>query len=256
MEWHSELCAEVAATISDRPWASYRGDFDVAARAKTIDTLRDKLIRQPHLHLNQVQDLAGVRVDLDCNLDQQTAFAEEIREFFGTERTDVRDIRLTPHSGYRAVHVWLRLPAGRVEIQIRTRGQSAWANTYERLGDYAGRHIRYGESHESPTVQRLVTHLHNASEALARVEDHIVRMVRNDARFREVVDVMARIRNHPRFDDIEITDDQRATVIETVENEPLRRTQHDQDMDELRALLDEHVSDMESIRRMLDEASA
>jgi len=73
MNWHSELCSQVADEIGGREWASYRGDFDVAARAKTIDTLRDKLIRQPNLHLNQVQDLAGVRIDLDCNLDQRTA---------------------------------------------------------------------------------------------------------------------------------------------------------------------------------------
>ena len=73
MNWHSELCSQVADEIGGREWASYRGDFDVAARAKTIDTLRNKLIRQPNLHLNQVQDLAGVRIDLDCNLDQRTA---------------------------------------------------------------------------------------------------------------------------------------------------------------------------------------
>lgn len=256
MNWHSELCSQVANEIGGREWESYRGDFDVAARAKTIDTLRDKLIRQPNLHLNQVQDLAGVRIDLDCNLDQQTALAEEIKEFYGAERADIRDIRLTPHSGYRAVHVWLRLPAGRVEIQIRTRGQSVWANTYERLGDYAGRQIRYGESHDDPEIQRLVEHLQTASEHLGSLEDQVVTMVRIDTRFREVVGVMARIRDHPSFSAIAITDEQRDGLISTVADEPRRRSEHEEVMSDVRSTLEAVLNDMESIQRMLDELDA
>jgi ppGpp synthetase/RelA/SpoT-type nucleotidyltranferase len=256
MDWHAELCSRVASEISDREWASYRGDFDVTARAKTIDTLRDKLIRQPNLHLNQVQDLAGVRIDLDCNLDQQTALAEEIKEFFGAARAEIKDIRLTPHSGYRAVHVWLRLPAGRVEIQIRTRGQSVWANTYERLGDYAGRHIRYGESHDDQEIQSLVEHLQSASEQLAALEDQVVRMVRIDARSREVVDVMARIRDDPSFSVMAITDEERDDLIHIVEDEPRRRSEREELMSDVRSLLQEVLDDMESIRRMLGEVDA
>lgn len=170
--WHSRLCAEVAAVVLREHWHSVRGeDFDVTTRAKTHDTLKQKLIRESSLHLQQVQDLAGIRIDIDCGLDQQTALADEIAEFFRNDgEVIVKDIRATPHSGYRAIHLWLRLPAGRAEIQIRTRGQSAWANAYEQLGDTVGRGIRYGDAHPDPLVQLVVDTLHMNSSALARLE--------------------------------------------------------------------------------------
>jgi ppGpp synthetase/RelA/SpoT-type nucleotidyltranferase len=43
-----------------------------------------------------------------------------------------------------------KLPAGRVEIQVRTILQSMWANINEKLADDAGRGIRYGEQAVPP----------------------------------------------------------------------------------------------------------
>ncbi|MFT4044810.1 MAG: GTP pyrophosphokinase family protein [Gordonia sp. (in: high G+C Gram-positive bacteria)] len=170
MSWHSDLCAEIALRIGlHEPWKSYSGEMDITARAKTIDTLREKLVREP-LRLNQVQDLAGVRIDIDAPLGIQTALSDEIRQFFGVERAEIKDIRTNPHSGYRAVHVWLRLPAGRVEVQIRTRGQSAWANSYERLGDLVGRHIRYGSTTGSTIIRETIAQMQGLSESLAQAE--------------------------------------------------------------------------------------
>ena len=170
MLWHNELAAEVAAVLYTTKWQSCSSDlFDITARPKTIDTLVQKLQRESHLKLDEVQDLAGVRIDADIDLDAQTALADEIAEHFG-EKSRVRDLRENPHSGYRAVHVWLRLPAGRVEVQIRTVPQSEWANTYERLGDRFGRGIRYDETPENDRARRLVARMHRMSEALARSE--------------------------------------------------------------------------------------
>lgn len=170
MEWNLDLCAEVAAIIATTEWRACSPDgFDISARPKTIDTLVEKLQRE-NLKLNQVQDLAGVRIDLDCSLATQTRLAYEIAEHFIGE-SSVKDLRATPHSGYRAVHVWLRPPAGRVEVQIRTRTQSVWANTYERVGDLAGRGIRYGERHEIDEVNRIVDRLHAISERIAENEE-------------------------------------------------------------------------------------
>lgn len=171
MSWHADLADEVSTQIADREWDSLGGAFDVSSRAKTIDTLREKLIRERHLKLNQVQDLSGVRVDFDGHLEEQTLFAEELATYFGgSPRAVLKDIRQDPHSGYRAVHVWLKVPAGRVEVQLRTRSQSAWANAYERLGDLLGRQIRYGDLGDGParnavaTMQRLSTVLKEAEE--------------------------------------------------------------------------------------------
>ncbi|EFV12719.1 hypothetical protein [Segniliparus rugosus] len=44
MEWHSDLRGEIATQIGMRgQWHGYRGAFDVSARAKTIDTLREAM---------------------------------------------------------------------------------------------------------------------------------------------------------------------------------------------------------------------
>lgn len=172
LEWHNELCTHVMAVIVDQDWECCDYSmFDATARPKTLDTLVQKLIREPGISLDQVQDLAGVRVDIDCTIDTQTALAREIVGFFDADpEMAIRDIRMKPHSGYRAVHVWLRLPAGRVEVQIRTQAQSVWANAYERLGDVAGRGVRYGEEHEEKWVRDIVFALHQMSEDLANLE--------------------------------------------------------------------------------------
>ena len=169
--WHSDLAAEVAAVLAVTSWAAFDADkFDLAARAKTHDTLVEKLRRSaPRLTLDQVQDLAGVRVDADFTLDEQLALAEEVAAHFG-EDSIVKDIRDNPHSGYRAVHVWLRLPVGRAEVQLRTLPQSAWANTYERLADIYGRGIRYGKPAENPGANKLVEALQALSGDIADME--------------------------------------------------------------------------------------
>jgi hypothetical protein len=66
----------------------------------------------------------------------------------------------------------LRLPAGRVEIQIRTILQSLWANMYEKLADEVDRGIRYGEPVEpSPgvDVERIERAVQGMQEFSAKV---------------------------------------------------------------------------------------
>ncbi|MFT3660913.1 MAG: GTP pyrophosphokinase family protein [Gordonia sp. (in: high G+C Gram-positive bacteria)] len=173
MDWHQALAERVSAIVYSTEWTTIRGArHDVSARAKTHDTLQQKLIRETRMRLNQVQDLAGVRIDVDCSLDEQTALAGEIADHFAEfGEVLIRDIRANPHSGYRAVHLWLRFPAGRAEIQIRTQGQSAWANTYEQFGDAVGRRIRYGQGHDDPRIQQLVDYLQEESRKLAALEE-------------------------------------------------------------------------------------
>jgi ppGpp synthetase/RelA/SpoT-type nucleotidyltranferase len=174
MAWHNELASEVATQISNGSWSVIPADqLDISARPKTIDTLVQKL-RREGFSLADVQDLAGVRVDADLTLTQQTQLAQEIADHFGVPDNLIRDLRESPHSGYRAVHVWIRKPAGRVEVQIRTVAQSTWANAYERLGDRFGREIRYGGSHELPKVQTLVSALHDISAKVAKIEQREV----------------------------------------------------------------------------------
>ncbi|AMS02255.1 hypothetical protein SEA_PHRANN_29 [Mycobacterium phage Phrann] len=194
MLWHNELAAEVAATLYTTDWQACPSElFDITARPKTIDTLIQKLQRERSMSLDEVQDLAGVRIDADIDLKVQTALAEEIATHFG-ERSRIRDMRENPHSGYRAVHVWLRLPAGRVEVQIRTVPQSEWANTYERLGDRYGRGIRYGASAEDDEARELVERMHKMSAALASSEESTVELAQLEDELHQLKERLAEMR--------------------------------------------------------------
>lgn len=175
--WYTELCAEVSAHIVVEEWATCTIDpLDVSSRPKTLATITDKLSRMS-TSLDRVQDLAGIRIDSDFLLSEQDAFAKELADYFGrlgADKVKVKDIRDSPHSGYRAIHIHVTLPAGRCEIQVRTRAQSAWANAYEALADVYGRGLRYGQEHHDPAVQEIVDTFQRLSGWIARNEKRLV----------------------------------------------------------------------------------
>lgn len=147
--------------------------IQLASRAKTIDTLRDKLQRDRATPLGNVQDVAGVRFEAEMTLDEQDAVVASIVQAFEHDPACVHDMRATPHAGYRAVHVWLRLPGGRVEVQVRTHIQGAWANAYEELADVVGRFIRYDDAlPDNPDLARVVQSMRGtAVEAAVTLEE-------------------------------------------------------------------------------------
>jgi ppGpp synthetase/RelA/SpoT-type nucleotidyltranferase len=165
MLWYNELATQVQATLQALPWETVLGERrpEITARPKTIDTLTQKLRRDRSTPLPSVQDIAGVRVEAEMNLTEQDQAVTMIAGIFAGHRSEIHDLRGGEHSGYRAVHVWLWLDAGRVEIQIRTHIQGAWANAYEAAGDRFGREIRYGEFPTNEETRRVVEELQTAS---------------------------------------------------------------------------------------------
>ena len=122
------------------------GTYMVSGRPKTIISLKEKLRRMRGTPLERIQDVAGARLDCDVTLTQQRRIADELRDLFierGATRVDVKDLRDGSHSGYRAIHLHLRFPAGFAEVQVRTALQSHWANVYESAADIFDRQIRY-----------------------------------------------------------------------------------------------------------------
>jgi ppGpp synthetase/RelA/SpoT-type nucleotidyltranferase len=121
--------------------------IDQTARIKTIQTLHDKLRRQP-TKLSRVQDIAGVRIVQDMDLNGQDAMVRDLTTEFSGAR--VIDRRVEPSFGYRAAHVVVRVGRCACEIQVRTSQQHLWAEIVERLADRWGRQIRYGGQPDEP----------------------------------------------------------------------------------------------------------
>jgi ppGpp synthetase/RelA/SpoT-type nucleotidyltranferase len=166
MLWYNDLAASVQQRIANLNWPPLLIDrpFEVTSRPKTIDTLREKLLRDRSTPLQNVQDIAGVRFEAEMSLDEQDAVVTAICGVFDhAPATAVRDMRHQPHSGYRGVHIWLRLPA-RVEVQVRTHLQGSWANTYESVADVYGRDIRYGGLPEDEIPRAIVIALQQMSQ--------------------------------------------------------------------------------------------
>jgi ppGpp synthetase/RelA/SpoT-type nucleotidyltranferase len=127
----------------------------ITHRAKTTQTIIEKLRRQDRMALPRMQDLAGIRVVGAISIAEQDQLAAEIARRFpadprGPVITNRRD---KPSFGYRAVHVIVTLDGITVEVQVRTLWQHVWADVMERLADLFGRQIRYGEP-PTPCVPR------------------------------------------------------------------------------------------------------
>jgi len=216
MVFYNELAADAQAKIAGLDWASLLGDRvpEVTSRPKTIDTLRQKLRRDRSTPLSSVQDIAGVRFEAEMTLDEQDAVANAIAGYFVHDlEACTRDLRADPHSGYRAVHLWLRLP-GRVEVQIRTHLQGQWANTYEAVADVLGRGIRYNELPEDSQGQRLVEALHKLSK------DGIGTLENSRVRIRRAFDILEKNSvgsSEPRYKELRDWDAQLDDFEETVQ---------------------------------------
>jgi ppGpp synthetase/RelA/SpoT-type nucleotidyltranferase len=129
-------------------------NVQLTSRLKNTGTILEKLRRSGGGSLGNVQDLAGIRIVLDCDLAEQIRFARRIEKLFSSETRPpkIADKRLEGMRGYRAVHVIATVEGRPVEIQIRTRLQHQWANLFEKFADIVGRGIRYGEPPDEWTV--------------------------------------------------------------------------------------------------------
>lgn len=98
--WYDDLADTVRTKIAEFDWESLLGheDFEVTARAKTIDTLREKLNKDPNTPLQSIQDFAGVRFEADVDLLQQDAIAEPIAKASITIRRCVLGTCELPHT--------------------------------------------------------------------------------------------------------------------------------------------------------------
>jgi Region found in RelA / SpoT proteins len=128
--------------------------YQATTRVKTTGTLQDKLRRSPHLPLKNIHDVAGARIVIDGDREEQDRVAARIVQAFADcpKVPEPIDRRKEPSHGYRAFHVVVYEEGIPVEIQIRTKLQDTWAQITEKLGDAWGRGLRYGLGPDQPNL--------------------------------------------------------------------------------------------------------
>jgi len=122
----------------------------IAQRTKRIVSIYRKLVDRPKMKMTQMQDVAGCRAVLR-NVGAVRALDHFIRKEsrmnhqFSTHDDYIANPRI---SGYRGIHLVYRFKADRppasgcnglkIEIQLRSQYQHAWATTVEAVGTFLG----------------------------------------------------------------------------------------------------------------------
>lgn len=128
-------------------------DGTTVARIKRMPSIRKKLRRLPY-KLNQIQDLGGVRSIL-VSMEQANKLIYELKTKSRNEFYDEDDYVNKPKwGGYRSHHIIFKyvgktedaaFDGRRIEIQIRTRLQHAWATAVEAIGLLKDQDMKAGE---------------------------------------------------------------------------------------------------------------
>jgi Region found in RelA / SpoT proteins len=126
----------------------------IGERLKRLPSIIAKLSKQPNMKLSQMQDIGGCRAILR-NMDDLQSLLESSRDVEEGLFSDVKkyDYIAEPKaSGYRSVHfVWRYRsdsPAGkaydgmRIEIQVRSALQHAWATAVEMASTYRSEDLK------------------------------------------------------------------------------------------------------------------
>lgn len=201
-EWYGLIAERLVERVDDMDYGRLGiRRRSLSYRVKTIGTLRDKLTRRHGLQIDHVHDIIGLRIVADMTLPVQTLLAKRIGDVLPVK--EILDLRSHPHSGYRAVHVIIRLDNGVfAELQTRTLLQDAWANCFEEAGDLLGREIRYG-GRPTRDDHGVVDGLLSLSDEIRRLEESMTPDGREDVmrRISDFDTILADIRNNGNHKD-------------------------------------------------------
>jgi ppGpp synthetase/RelA/SpoT-type nucleotidyltranferase len=127
-------------------------DSLVAQRIKRFSSIMAKLDRSPKMKLSQMQDIGGCRAVL-ASVDNVRDVVNYYRSKsqIKHERGPVDDYIANPKdSGYRGVHLIYKYSSDRkqtynglkIEMQVRSRYQHAWATAVETVGTFTGQALK------------------------------------------------------------------------------------------------------------------
>lgn len=161
----------------------------VAQRLKRLPTILDKLKRIPTMSVTTMHDLGGCRVILS-SIDEVDALVHELRnaprarnrvdQVYDYLRVDPEEPKHGPKaSGYRGMHLVYEYHASkreydglRIELQVRTKLQHAWATAVETMDLFSRSGLKYSSG--DPDVIRffiLVSSLMALKEGVSPVPD-------------------------------------------------------------------------------------
>lgn len=104
----------------------------VAQRLKRMAQIIHKLERFPGTNLARMEDIGGCRAVVETSREIELLLERITRN---CEIVRMRNYVETPKdSGYRAIHLVTERDGHRIEVQLRTKGQQAWANVVEKIG--------------------------------------------------------------------------------------------------------------------------
>ena len=128
--------------------------YIVAQRIKRLNSIVEKLRREPRMNLWEMQDLGGCRIIVPTLLDVKKVIEEiECSRIRHKPRPSKNYIENPKPSGYRSHHLIYRYNSDKkeeynqnmlIEIQVRTRLQHLWATAVETMGNIVGQSLKSG----------------------------------------------------------------------------------------------------------------
>ena len=129
----------------------------VSQRIKRLSSIRQKLARFPTMKLAQMQDIGGCRAVMN-SVDQVRSLLKDYKQSSLKHELDDIDnyIENPKNSGYRSIHLIYRYHSDRtetfnrlkIEVQIRSRLQHAWATAVETVGTFTRQALKSSEGQE------------------------------------------------------------------------------------------------------------
>jgi len=184
---HAAPLTRVAANLRYYVAEASGGSFVVGQRLKRMETIRDKLDREPGMSLARMHDIAGARAVL-LSQEAVDVVLQRLRRQRRWELLD-RTWDYVAHpkpDGYRAKHIVARKDGVLIEIQLRTAIQHTWAELVESLDRERGLQLKAGRA--DPEVAAVLS---RAGAVFAELEAG--RLDRN-ATLQAVGDLLAELR--------------------------------------------------------------